>query len=171
MLERDWPVLPIPLFLFKDVCYELARENWQDTEGMPPFEVRDLGLLLGTLAQPYQRFEGKPLYPSVVAKAACLFRGLVKDHPLVDGNKRVAVTTTGTFLALNGRPLTASNDRLRDYALRVARHHGDYPIHGIERWLRRHSEVLTPIQLEHRRRVNQGLYEHGDPVEEWFAEG
>lgn len=163
-------MLPIPLFLFKDVCYELARERWQDTEGMPPFEIRDLGLLLAALAQRYQRFEGQPLYPSVVAKAACLFRGLVKDHPLVDGNKRVAVTTTATFLALNGRPLTASNDRIRDYALRVARHPGVYPLPAIERWLRDHSRVLPSLQLEHQRQANQALYERGDLIEDWFAE-
>ena len=163
-------MLPIPLFLFRDVCYELARENWHDTEGMPPFEVRDLGLLLGTLAQPYQRFQGSPLYPSVVAKAACLFRGLVKDHPLVDGNKRVAVTTTATFLALNGRPLTASNEDIRDYALRIARHHGDFPLRPIERWLRLHSEVLPEQQLERRRNANLALYAQGDPIEDWFAE-
>lgn len=57
-------MLPIPLFLFEGVLPtavgELARER-----GMPPFEIRDVGLLLGTLAQSNRRFEGGPLNASV----------------------------------------------------------------------------------------------------------
>lgn len=117
--------MPIPLFLFRDVCYELARVEWEDPE-MPAFQALDEGRLLASLAQPYQRVGGELLYPSIRAMAACLFRGLIKNHPLVDGNKRAAVTTLVTFLRLNGWRMTASNDQMRDYALRVARRKGAY---------------------------------------------
>lgn len=168
--ERDWPVVPIPLFLFRDLVYELAREEWNRVAAMPPFEVRDLGLLKSTLALPYQRHAGHELYPGVVAKAACLFRGLVKNHPLIDGNKRAAVTGLGTFLLINGRPLTANNDQVRNYALRVARRKGDYPLALITRWVRTHSEPFLPAQLADRRKANLVYYAAGDPIETWFAE-
>lgn len=137
-------MLPIPLFLFKDVCYELARERWQEAEGMPPFEIRDLDLLLAALAQPYQRFEGQPLYPSVVAKAACLFRGLVKDHPLVDGNKRVAAPCATPASPFVGS--SAASMQLRDYApIRVDE--GGEPGQGPRELHFREGPQAAPITL------------------------
>ena len=46
--------------------------------------IRDIGMLDSALANPFQSFENKELYPSVQAKAAQLCFGIVKNHPMID---------------------------------------------------------------------------------------
>ncbi|HET8990248.1 MAG TPA: virulence protein RhuM/Fic/DOC family protein [Acidimicrobiales bacterium] len=58
--------------------------------------------LASSIAAIYQSFEGHDIYPSVELKAANLLYFVVKDHPLVDGNKRSAAALFVTFLARNG---------------------------------------------------------------------
>jgi len=49
----------------------------------------------------YQTFDGKDLYTSVQEKAANLLYLLVKNHPFVDGNKRIAASIFLYFLNKN----------------------------------------------------------------------
>jgi prophage maintenance system killer protein len=65
------------------MLWELAKLDWE--RGMPAFKIRDRSGLEATLAQPYQAVFGRQLYPTVCAKAACLFRGFAKNHVLIDG--------------------------------------------------------------------------------------
>lgn len=51
--------------------------------------LRDLGLLESSLGHPQQTFGGDDLYPSWSRKAAALGFSLIKNHPFVNGNKRV----------------------------------------------------------------------------------
>lgn len=67
--------------------------------------IRDAGMLDSALANPFQSFEDEELYPSVQAKAAQLCFGIVKNHPMVDGNKRLGTHVILVFLALNGYEL------------------------------------------------------------------
>ena len=53
--------------------------------------IRDLGLLESALESPFQSYGGEELYPSIQAKAARLCYGLVKNHAMIDGNKRLGV--------------------------------------------------------------------------------
>ena len=57
-------------------------------------DIRDEGMLDLALNNPFQSFDGKELYPSIQAKAARLCFGLVRNHAMLDGNKRL-----GTHLA------------------------------------------------------------------------
>ena len=52
--------------------------------------------ILGSIAQTYGR---KALYPSIEEKAAHLLYFIIKDHPFVDGNKRIASFLFIVFLA------------------------------------------------------------------------
>ena len=72
--------------------------------------LRDLSGLESALAQPKATFEGRDLYRTLHEKAAALGFSLVRNHPFVDGNKRVAHAAMETFLLLNGRQLEASVD-------------------------------------------------------------
>ncbi len=54
-----------------------------------PMEVRDWGLLESALARPQATVFGQDAYPSVWEKTAALLHSLVRNHALVDGNKRV----------------------------------------------------------------------------------
>ena len=64
--------------------------------------LRDEGMLDSALNTPFQTFAGKDVYPSLQQKAARLCFGLVKNHPFVDGNKRIGAHVMLVFLALNG---------------------------------------------------------------------
>ena len=59
------------------------------------------GKLSGIIAQVYQDVFGQQLYPTVEEKAAYLLYFLVKDHPFVDGCKRIAATLFINFLFKN----------------------------------------------------------------------
>ena len=67
--------------------------------GGPP-GVRDLGLLESALYRPRSGY-----YDDLVEMASAMFESLIKNHPFVDGNKRVAFFATDVFLRLNGYKL------------------------------------------------------------------
>lgn len=67
--------------------------------------IRDKNLLSSALETPFQTFAGEELFPSIQAKAARLCYGLVKNHAMLDGNKRIGVHAMLVFLALNGYEL------------------------------------------------------------------
>jgi death on curing protein len=89
-----------------------------ETGGAPG--IRDLGLLAAAVARPQATFAGDDLYPDRFNKAAALLDSLVRNHPFVDGNKRVGITAAALFLVLNGRRLTADNANLEQFTLLVA---------------------------------------------------
>jgi len=55
----------------------------------------------GCIGNIYQTFEGQDIYPTLQEKAANLLYFLVKDHPFLDGNKRIAATLFLYFLNRN----------------------------------------------------------------------
>jgi death on curing protein len=87
--------------------------------GAPP-EVRDVGLLTSAVARVQASAFGEDAYPSLHEKAAALMQSLARNHPLVDGNKRLALAAVLVFLRLNGHPLTLSEDDAYDLTIAVA---------------------------------------------------
>jgi len=68
--------------------------------------VRDMGLLESALARPQNLHaygEG-----DVAALAAAYAFGIIRNHPFVDGNKRIGFITAAVFLESNGYRFTAS---------------------------------------------------------------
>ena len=82
--------------------------------------IRDDGLLDSALESPFQSFGGEELYPSIQAKAARLCYGLVKNHAMLDGNKRIGVHAMLVFLAVNGYDLKYTQKELVDLIVDVA---------------------------------------------------
>lgn len=82
--------------------------------------VRDHGLLESALARPQTSVFGQDAYPDLEHKAAALLHSLARNHPLVDGNKRLALAGTIAFLGLNGKRLTLTNDEAYDFVIAVA---------------------------------------------------
>lgn len=72
--------------------------------------VRDVGLLDAAVARPRSSAFGADAYPTLELKAAALLHSIVRNHALVDGNKRLAWLATVAFLDLNGRPVTLDDD-------------------------------------------------------------
>ena len=68
--------------------------------------MRDEGLLDSALARPRNLQAYQPDCTQADL-AACYAFGLARNHPLVDGNKRIAFLSIGLFLACNGYRLTA----------------------------------------------------------------
>lgn len=74
--------------------------------------------LAGLLGAIEQTFDGEPLYPSAQARAAHLLYFVIKDHPFVDGNKRIGTLLFLDYLRRNGLLLRADGEpRLADNAM------------------------------------------------------
>jgi death-on-curing protein len=75
---------------------------------------------------PASGFSGVEAYPEFAEKAAILCARLIQDHPLPDGNKRVAFLCLVEFTERNGRPLQLLDDdspeRIADVIVALAGH-------------------------------------------------
>jgi death-on-curing protein len=74
--------------------------------------IRDVGLLESALAMPEAVAFGEDLHSTLHEKAAAYLFHLTKNHPFVDGNKRVGLAVCLIFLALNDVWVHASEDEL-----------------------------------------------------------
>ena len=101
--------------------------------------VRDIGRLESVVSAQYQVVFGEELYATVFTKAAALMRGIIGDHPFIDGNKRTAMLAGLTLLEVNGYSFVVRRGELEDFAVRVATDHLD--IDAIADWLKRHSQT------------------------------
>lgn len=99
--------------------------------------LRDEGMLDSALNAPFQSFGGEDMYPSLQQKAARLCFGLVKNHPFVDGNKRIGAHAMLVFLALNGIKLRHSQTELSDVILQLAA--GEIESADLLRWILAHQ--------------------------------
>ena len=99
--------------------------------------LRDEGMLDSALNAPFQTFGGEDVYPSLQQKAARLCFGLVKDHPLVDGNKRIGAHVMLVFLSLNGIELQHSQAELSDVILQLAA--GEIESEDLLHWILSHQ--------------------------------
>ena len=88
--------------------------------GEPP-PIRDLGLLGSAAARPETSAFGEDAYPDMWRKAAALLQSIVKNHALIDGNKRLGWLATAVFIELNGIQVThASNESVYELVMDVA---------------------------------------------------
>ncbi len=99
--------------------------------------IRDIGLLESALETPFQSYGGEELYPSIQTKASRLCYGLVKNHAMVDGNKRIGVHAMLVFLSVNGYELEYSQKELSDLILDVAADKKQYEY--VLQWLLEHQ--------------------------------
>ena len=89
--------------------------------------VRDVGLLESALAMPRATFSGQELHSTLYEKGAAYLFHLVKNHPFIDGNKRVGLAVCLVFLALNGKRIRVTDDALVDLVMGVAKGEIDKP--------------------------------------------
>jgi death on curing protein len=113
-------IKPITVNEVEYIVFRLAKQLMDWDEPIPDIKERASGILESCLCQPFQKVYGKTLYRGLLNKAAILFYLLVKNHPLSNGNKRIAVMALILFLYINGRWLDVSNDNLYKFALNVA---------------------------------------------------
>ena len=104
--------------LSKEQILMLHTQLIQQTGGSDG--VRDYNLLDSALETPFQSFGGDELYPTIQAKAARLGYGLIKNHCMIDGNKRIGTHAMLVFLALNGIELSYTQKELYETILDIA---------------------------------------------------
>ena len=117
----------------------IARELRPYHEPIPDFSTRYPGILESCLAAPFQTFDRKSLYHGLIAKAAVLFYLLIKNHPFLNGNKRIAVTTLFVFLALNDKWLRFDQEDLYRVSMLAAESKPQYKnevVRYIEKYIR-----------------------------------
>lgn len=90
-------------------------------------QIRDVGLLSSAAARPATTVFGEDAYPSFGQKAGALLHSLARNHPLVDGNKRLAWVATRLFYLANGRVLLAPEDEAFELVMAVAEGRLDVP--------------------------------------------
>lgn len=103
-----------------------------------PDELRDEAALESAMARPRQ----KAAYgsPDLAALAAAYGFGLCRNHPFLDGNKRVTLAAIDVFLRLNGARLTATE--LDAAATILALAAGEIDEAQLATWIRERSASL-----------------------------
>ena len=99
--------------------------------------IRDANMLDASVNSPFHTFGGQYLYPTIQAMAAHLAFSLIKNHPFLDGNKRIGMLSMMVFLELNNLPINCTNDELVYLGLGLA----DSSISEVEliEWIISHS--------------------------------
>lgn len=98
--------------------------------------VRDMGLLESALYRPQTGY-----YDSLSEQAAALLQSLLKNHPFVDGNKRVGFALTAIFLRINGIKLHVKVDGAEKFIVEdIIRRNCE--LNEIVVWLERHMKKI-----------------------------
>jgi death-on-curing protein len=85
------------------------------------YGVRDLNLLSSAIYVPQSSFNGQYLHKTIPAMAAAYAYHLCQNHPFIDGNKRVALTSSLVFLDINDYKFNCSDETLYDEIMGVAK--------------------------------------------------
>ena len=99
--------------------------------------IRDKGLLESALNSPFQTFDGEYLYKTIKLKAAKLGYFLVKNHPFIDGNKRIGILVMISFLEINGIEISCTDEELIALGLGLA--DGSISDNDLLIWIINHS--------------------------------
>lgn len=126
-----------PIWLSRQIVEVIHLEQIAEHGGRPG--LRDENVLESALARPRQllTYEEGTTLPRLAA-ALCI--GLARDHPFIDGNKRVALLATYTSLALNGHELDADEMDAADTVESVAG--GSLDEIDLAAWIARHIRAL-----------------------------
>lgn len=120
--------------LTKEHILTLHKALIEEYGGAP--ELRDEGLLDSAISTPFQTFGEADLYPTIVDKACRLGYGLIKNHPFVDGNKRIGTHAMLVFLEINNVSVEYEDEELIETILGVAA--GDVSAEELIAWIFEH---------------------------------
>lgn len=84
------------------------------------FGVRDYNLLDLSINSPFQTFDGEYVYQGDIKKIVHLAFSLIKNHPFVDGNKRIGTHVMLILLEMNDYKLKYEQDELIQIIMDVA---------------------------------------------------
>ena len=106
-----------PIFLTKAQVLFLHQDLIETFGGLQG--LRDERLLESALEMPQAGLGGKYFHQNLYAMAAAYLFHLVKNHPFIDGNKRIGLACADVFLTINHVTLTLTADAAYDITMRV----------------------------------------------------
>lgn len=106
-----------PRFITLEEAVELHKIGIETFGGSP--DIRDVGLLDSALAQPRTGFGGEHAHEFPFGMAAAYAFHIAKNHPCVDGNKRLALMCCVAFLRMNGWNLTGGGTLAADRVIEL----------------------------------------------------
>jgi len=124
-----------PAFLSCDDVLEIHKDLIRAFGGSEG--VRDMGLLQSAVAVPQAGFGGQYFHTDLLEMAAAYLFHLAKNHPFIDGNKRVGATAALVFLEINGIWIEATNEAIVETTLAVAE--GKASKSAVAEFLRKHA--------------------------------
>ena len=110
--------------------------------------VREPALLESAVAAPQASFGGQSPYRDVVELAAAYLFYLCRNHPFVDGNKRVGAMAAELFVEINERSLLATDEEFEEITLSVAR--GELDAESLAIWFRQRISSEESYLAEYR---------------------
>ena len=126
---------PVFLTLAETIeLHEYQIRHFGGTNGL-----RSLDLLKSAVGMPASTFNGNYLHPTIPDMAAAYLFHIVKDHPFLDGNKRIGTMAALVFLELNGYDFDATDDELTEVVLQVAG--GTMPKDSLSLFFQQHSRA------------------------------
>ncbi len=124
MKEPIWIDCRLVLFIHKQQIIEHGGDS----------DIRDMNLLLSALDKPQNLFHyGEPDFADLAASYAF---GISRNHPFLDGNKRVSVVVCEVFLELNNLNLNVSDHELYETFMSLAA--SELSEKGLSDWIRRY---------------------------------
>jgi len=107
-----------PIFLSLEELLQIHADQIKRYGGSPG--IRDLTLLESAIAMPQSGFGDRYFHADLFEMAAAYLFHLARNHPFVDGNKRVAAAAALVFLKLNGITIHVTTADLVKTVLGVA---------------------------------------------------
>jgi death-on-curing protein len=110
--------MPEIIWLLEETVRAVHSRQISEHGGRPG--IRDEGLLLSALARPQNLSVYGDPPPDLAALAASYAFGIARNHPFIDGNKRVALVAARIFLLINDADLEATQEEKYITFLRLA---------------------------------------------------
>lgn len=126
-------------FIPNDVAVSIHADLLQRYGGKPG--LRDRNLLESALAQPMITIGGKFVHKTLFDKAAAYGYHVCRNHPFIDGNKRVSFILMDIFLQKNGREIVAHEEEA--YSTMIGLAAGRVTKTQLASWIKGHSARLA----------------------------
>ncbi len=123
-----------PVWIREDVTIAIHERVLADHGGESG--IRDRGLLESALARPQQIHAYDD--PDLATLAAAYATGIIRNHPFIDGNKRVGFMVAYVFLSRSGVNLTATEVSATHAVMDLAA--GQTTEEQFSEWLRDNTE-------------------------------
>lgn len=94
-------IQPVSLIEFEYLLQNAQQNHLSKDEPIPSLSPDNRERLISSLQTPFQKFDGRYLYSGFLGKATILFYLLIKNHPLQNGNKRMAILALYFFFYKN----------------------------------------------------------------------